>query len=208
VHGKAIETAETDATKRALATFGKPFGLSLYLESRKPRAKPTPSPIQRRRTQQRLGPNGRYRLEAYPKQPSVSEMLARAAGAAVLDAGASSDDVAIPDARLDGAASCIAGRTGRRLTQQTFIEKSIRRRDRDHLGFVAGQRCLICRRTPSDPHHLRFAQPRAMASKVSDEFTVPLCRMHHRQLHQAGNEINWWMDLDIDPLPIAQDLWT
>ena len=40
----------------------------------------------------------------------------------------------------------------------------------------------------SDPHHLRFAQPRALGLKVSDEFTVPLCRGHHRELHRAGNE--------------------
>jgi hypothetical protein len=39
------------------------------------------------------------------------------------------------------------------------------------------------REQPSDPHHLRFAQPRALGLKVSDEFTVPLCRDHHRQVH-------------------------
>ncbi|MGB8532299.1 MAG: hypothetical protein WCD64_13835, partial [Pseudolabrys sp.] len=36
------------------------------------------------------------------------------------------------------------------------------------------------------------AQPRAIGLKVSDEFTVPLCRGHHRQLHQAGDERAWW----------------
>jgi hypothetical protein len=35
---------------------------------------------------------------------------------------------------------------------------------------------LVCGRQPSDPHHLRFAQPRALGLKVNDEFTVPLCR--------------------------------
>ena len=30
VHDIALKAAETDATKRALATFGKPFGLELY----------------------------------------------------------------------------------------------------------------------------------------------------------------------------------
>ena len=30
VHDRALKTAETDATKRALATFGKAFGLALY----------------------------------------------------------------------------------------------------------------------------------------------------------------------------------
>ena len=43
--------------------------------------------------------------------------------------------------------------------------------------------------------------------KVSDEFTVPLCRGHHRQLHQAGNEVSWWEDLQIDTLEIAKGLW-
>jgi hypothetical protein len=72
---------------------------------------------------------------------------------------------------------------------------------------VASQPCLICGRQPSDPHHLRFAQPRALGLKVSDEFTVPLCRGHHRQLHQAGNEVAWWEGLKIDALKIAKWHW-
>jgi len=54
---------------------------------------------------------------------------------------------------------------------------------------------------------LRFAQPRALGLKVSDEFTVPLCRGHHRQAHQTGNEAAWWDDLDINALEIAKGLW-
>ncbi len=46
-----------------------------------------------------------------------------------------------------------------------------------------------------------------MGLKVSDEFTVPLCRGHHRQLHQAGNEVVWWENLKIKPLKIAKGLW-
>jgi hypothetical protein len=87
------------------------------------------------------------------------------------------------------------------------IAEPKRLRDKAHLKFVASQPCLICGRRPSDPHHLRFAQPRAIGMKVSDEFTVPLCRGHHRQLHQAGNEIAWWEDLDINALEIAKALW-
>jgi len=82
-----------------------------------------------------------------------------------------------------------------------------RRRDKSHLRFVASQPCLVCGRQPSDPHHLRFAQPRALGVKVSDEFTVPLCRGHHRQLHQAGNEMAWWDKLKIDALRVARQLW-
>jgi hypothetical protein len=46
-----------------------------------------------------------------------------------------------------------------------------------------------------------------MGLKVSDEFTVPLCRGHHRQLHQAGNEADWWEKLRINALEIARGLW-
>jgi hypothetical protein len=60
---------------------------------------------------------------------------------------------------------------------------------------------------PSDPHHLRFAQPRAIGLKVSDEFTVPLCRSHHRNLHQSSKELRWWENFRIEPMPIARKLW-
>jgi hypothetical protein len=82
-----------------------------------------------------------------------------------------------------------------------------RLRDKAHLRFVASQPCLICERTPSDPHHLRFAQPRAMGRKTSDEFVVPLCRMHHRQNHQTGDELSWWETTAADPLRVARELW-
>jgi len=88
-----------------------------------------------------------------------------------------------------------------------LLPRPARRREPQHLRYVATQPCLLCGRTPSDAHHLKFAQPRAMSRKVSDEFTVPLCRTHHRQLHDSGNEVAWWIDMDIDPLPIALDLW-
>jgi hypothetical protein len=94
------------------------------------------------------------------------------------------------------------------------IDKSVlplgepkRIRDKEHLKFVAKHPCLVCGRQPSDAHHLRFAQPRALGTKVSDEFAVPLCRTHHRNLHQTGNEIGWWEKTRIEPLPIARKLW-
>jgi hypothetical protein len=82
-----------------------------------------------------------------------------------------------------------------------------RRRDKAHLRFVASQPCLICEQTPSDPHHLRFAQPRALGRKTSDEFVVPLCRSHHRQNHQTGDELSWWRATGAEPMKVAQELW-
>jgi hypothetical protein len=75
------------------------------------------------------------------------------------------------------------------------------------VRFVAQQPCLICGRKPSDPHHLRFAQSRALGRKVSDEFTVPLCRGHHREVHRYGDEAKWWSKTGIDPNAAARALW-
>jgi hypothetical protein len=87
------------------------------------------------------------------------------------------------------------------------LVKITRRRDREHLRFVASQSCLICARKPSDAHHLRFAQVRALGRKVSDEFTVPLCRTHHREVHRATDERAWWSGLGINPIKVARKLW-
>ncbi|MGA8903367.1 ERF family protein [Bradyrhizobium sp.] len=80
-------------------------------------------------------------------------------------------------------------------------------RDREHVKFVAGRPCLICGRQPCDAHHLRFAQSRALGRKVSDEFTVPLCRGHHREVHRYGDEAEWWGKVGIDPIGSARALW-
>jgi hypothetical protein len=82
-----------------------------------------------------------------------------------------------------------------------------RKRNKAHLLFVGAQPCLICQKAPSDAHHIKYAQPKALGRKVSDEFTVPLCRLHHQELHRNGNEKAWWANAKIAPLAIAQQLW-
>jgi hypothetical protein len=94
------------------------------------------------------------------------------------------------------------------------IDKSVlavaaprRYRNREHLRYVAKQPCLICGRKPSDPHHLRYLQPRALGRRASDEFAVPLCRSHHRAVHRARDERAWWRAASIDPDQVARKLW-
>ena len=82
-----------------------------------------------------------------------------------------------------------------------------RLRDRAHVKFVAQHPCLVCGRQPADAHHLRFAQSRALGRKVSDEFTVPLCRGHHREVHRRGDEEVWWRKSGLDPIVAARKLW-
>jgi len=101
-----------------------------------------------------------------------------------------------------------------RSDQPKRIDKSVltfaaprRYRNREHLRFVTQQACLICGRKPSDAHHLRHIQPRALGRKASDEFAVPLCRVHHRAAHRATDECAWWKAAGIDPIRTARRLW-
>jgi hypothetical protein len=87
------------------------------------------------------------------------------------------------------------------------IAEPRRYRNKEHLRFVATKACVVCGRKPSDPHHLRFTQPRALGRKVSDEFAVPLCRTHHRAVHRVGHEPDWWKSVGIDPVKVARGLW-
>jgi hypothetical protein len=87
------------------------------------------------------------------------------------------------------------------------VAKPRRSRNKDHLKFISSQPCTVCGRQPCEAHHLRYTQPRALGRRVSDEFTVPLCRVHHRELHRQGDERSWWNKLNIDPMPIALRFW-
>ena len=87
------------------------------------------------------------------------------------------------------------------------INEPKRIRSKEHLRYVANQPCVICGRSPSHAHHVRYAQRRGLGIKVSDEFTVPLCATHHQQLHNTTKEREWWQERKVDPLMIAGALW-
>jgi hypothetical protein len=88
------------------------------------------------------------------------------------------------------------------------IAKPRRHRSKEHLRFIAKQACIVCGRKHSDPHHLSFMQPRALGRKVSDEYVVPLCRIHHRAVHRVSDKQVWWTQQGIDPVVVARSLWT
>ena len=234
VHDVALKGAETDATKRALATFGKPFGLELYRRDKValpptiPAAPPVvpavpthAAPVPRQGfhpddTTPIPRPSTYYGRDRYAamreaakdnaRQPVTSSTAAKppSSDSTIDKLGNSQEEVAASVPLVPSQPNLSPGPIDKSVL--TFAEPK-RLRDKNHLKFVASQPCLVCGRQPSDPHHLRFAQPRAIGMKVSDEFTVPLCRGHHRQLHQAGNEISWWENLKINALEIAKGLW-
>jgi DNA recombination protein Rad52 len=205
VHDIALKAAETDATKRALATFGKPFGLALYGVGKSPpiqQAMPISSGLAE--PVQRFG----FHPDDTTPIPRPSRYYGRRQYAPLMDQLPKNS----AEQKQTSSAPPLVPRgpdpnPDRIDKSQLIIAEPKRLRDKAHLKFVASQPCLVCGRQPSDPHHLRFAQPRALGMKVSDEFAVPLCRGHHRELHQTGNEVGWWENLKIDALGIAKDLW-
>jgi hypothetical protein len=115
----------------------------------------------------------------------------------------------------DGPEPSVRGRgRSKQRRRAAVVDKTVlalptprRIRDREHVKSIAKQPCLVCGRRPADAHHLRFAQAPALGRKVSDEFTVPLCRGHHREVHRCGNEAAWWENVGIDPTVSARALW-
>ncbi len=230
-HEMAVKAAETDATKRALATFGNPFGLALYDREQthvtKPRDKAPPPALPSAPITFSLVLADERTLELTDLAAFVeatrrelskldtleatyafwTSNLGAFTDAARLDgSGAGADLVAALKDRLReiNQATPVAPLNGRGL----LIPKETRIRDRDHLAFVARQPCLVCGRRPVQAHHLKFAQPRSMSLKVSDEYTVPLCNGHHDALHKSGDERAWWARHGIiDPLKFAARLW-
>ena len=310
-HALAAKEAETDATKRALSTFGNPFGLALYDREqrgvRRPKPKSSgPSLMEVRDSegqvigrysdthacalnlskafegaetaedlhrlwqnnnavitilQKQVGSSGHERRNGRPGANSTStapsvdlsaaynrrcETLSGEAKSAISPRARDNGEDATTKHRCthegevdfaketgpadeSGALVTVKPANGGQLTVQTepdageevkegatqeHVDKSLltlpapkRIRAPEHLKRVAQMPCLICQRRPSDAHHLKHAQPRAMARKPGDQWVVPLCRIHHRALHDAGDEARWWETQNVDAIKIAEKLW-
>jgi len=266
-HEKALKEAETDAMKRALSTFGNPFGLALYDKERQSvrqtRSRQIGKPVswivvgtdgnqigkhknpidfcammkkhlekiseatefmafwkQNQESVARLREflpglkteNGKHygeilgsiyttRLQKFAEEKAERE----------LNDGGTSEENGNDPQRKNGVNSENTGTASDLDTPSRLATKpppsNKRIRDKEHLRFVASQSCLICGRSPSHAHHILFAQLRAMSRKVSDEWTVPLCYLHHRSLHDHGNEKEWWKQNKIDPIKESERLW-
>jgi Rad52/22 family double-strand break repair protein len=232
-HEIALKSAETDATKRALSTFGNPFGLALYDREQ--------LGIRKRRDWRVAPASGPWVLRSEIGADRSSFNKPSEFAAALRVAMSEARDIEIlfalwehnvetvramnrsldqhhlqksgiaPQlvAHLKQCAVALAKRTDSTQANSTGastpqhpqkaaakIDKSVltigqtkRIRCKEHLRYVASQPCAICGRTPSHAHHVRYAQPRGLGLKVSDEFTVPLCSMHHHTLHESTGEL-------------------
>jgi hypothetical protein len=141
---------------------------------------------------------------------SDTEVANNAHAYAVGATQATTGQQAVPDGPVNAAPENAASPgidTGIDKSALTIAEPR-RYRSKEHLRFVAKQACLVCGRKHCDPHHLGFMQPRALGRKVSDEYVVPLCRIHHRAVHRVTDESIWWTQQGIDPVVVARNLWS
>jgi hypothetical protein len=248
-HELALKGAETDATKRALATFGNPFGLALYdrkqvgvRKGRGAKAAPVTGPwilrsasgaeeasfekpsefaaaLRKAMTETQdieilfaiweqnvdtvRALNRSLKQDHLPKSGIAPQLVAHLKRCAIA--------LVKPHAEAQKAASAprqLIGGTRPKIDKSVLtIAEPKRIRCKEHLRYVASQPCLICGRLPSQSHHVRYAQSRGLGLKVSDEFTVPLCAIHHNHVHTTGKEHEWWQERNIDPLKVAHGLW-
>ncbi len=247
-HESALKEAETDAMKRALTTFGNPFGLALYDKeqrgvTRRVPYKPT-NGHSRKLLWELKGVDGRLHSQHTEPVDYCANLRRMVEGAADQDAlkalwQQNQRSLLIlkdkcPDLKSDRGQHYVdiltvlyasrhralgkpeqpeqqranGSEPGGDMGLPAAIEPSPRRlRNRKHLKYVASQPCVICGRNGTQAHHVRFAQPRAMGRKVGDQWTVPLCALHHRAVHDAGDEERWWKEQDLDSLQIAEKLW-
>ena len=154
---------------------------------------------------QRLAEKNRLRAPDAERVEVIFEAKLAELAALTGDESQSREEQPIDGSALDASSEHARGRS---IDKSALALPEPRRiRDRGHVRFVVMQPCLICGRIPSDAHHLRFAQNRALGRKVSDEFTVPLCRGHHRELHRSADESAWWKRAGCDPTVTARALW-
>jgi hypothetical protein len=247
-HELALKGAETDATKRALATFGNPFGLALYDREQAGVRKTRGASAAIEKESSQISP---WVLRSSTGKPVSSHDTAKSFTEALKQGMSEAHDIellydvweqnietlrflhrstnerpGIVPTMVSHLRACAVDLVKRASTGSACpvtkgtggthhkIDKSVltisetkRIRSKEHLLFVAEQPCLVCGRSPSHAHHIRYAQPRGLGLKVSDEFTVPLCAIHHSENHATGNERRWWQELNLDPLPVAHRLW-
>jgi len=240
-HESALKEAETDATKRALATFGNLFGLALYDRAQNGVRRngnghgvaagvswalfsATGGVLSRHGIPEEFCGALRELMERTPAPDRLKAIWARNAGTVTHLRRAWPDLKTVNGTHYGDVLEKLFEQQVERLAQGVaqeavqdappIIDKAelvlgVPRRVRDaaHREFVASLPCLVCGRSPSHAHHLRFAQPRSLGSKVSDEWTVPLCTIHHRALHDFGSEEKWWEQMGIDALAEADKLW-
>lgn len=86
-------------------------------------------------------------------------------------------------------------------TPESFMLRPKRRRweNETYTGWVKQQPCMCCNKQADDPHHLIGYGMGGMGTKAHDIFVIPLCRVHHDELHadQAAFEEKYGSQIEL-----------
>lgn len=64
-----------------------------------------------------------------------------------------------------------------------MFPKPKRHQDSKLLEIVRNQKCTVCQKWPSDPHHITS---RGAGGGDTGDNVIPLCRKHHTEWHSRG----------------------
>ena len=79
-------------------------------------------------------------------------------------------------------------------------------RDRAHMARLAQMPCVVCGTAYVQVHHIRECLPRTMGVRVGDDMTLPVCVLHHAEIH-ATNTDALWRRMRIDAPALAAKLY-
>jgi hypothetical protein len=88
-------------------------------------------------------------------------------------------------------------------------QREPRVKDNKHLDYIRSRPCCVCGdNTTTEAAHLRTSNIELGKDdhgwgRPSDKWVLPLCGRHHREQHDAGNELKWWASKGIDPFMLA-----
>jgi hypothetical protein len=94
---------------------------------------------------------------------------------------------------------------------ESWIARPPRVRDDAHVKYVEQLHCYVCNREPAKAHAIRFTPHPRFPKFATDEYMVPLCAEHLREVRNAPNEMEHWRTFmnqtGRDPVKRARSLW-
>ena len=209
VHDIALKAAETDATKRALATFGKPFGLELYRNGKRTPSVPIEAPLQPKLPASDVPPRLGFHPDDTTPIPRPSHYYGRRQRRLLLSDHRDGDlEKTEPDA---SAAPPVAPAAP--IASPSKIDKS-------QLTIAEPKRIAIRRTSNSWPRNLVSSAGvnlpiriicalRSHALSGSRSVMSLRCRFAEVIIDSSitGNEIAWWEGLKIMLWKLARSFW-
>ena len=85
-----------------------------------------------------------------------------------------------------------------KTNSRSRISKKPWRSEAYKLWVKENNHCLCCDLPSVDAHHIREMRLRTGGVRISDKYVVPLCLVHHAELHRHSR--TFWAEQGINPV--------